>query len=303
VTQDSQAPPPSNVRPALLVHFFYLALWVLSIATFWGPLRQLLSLSLGDDRYSHLVVIPLISAGMIYANRRDIFRATAFELRIGIPVVLLAVGCGWFLSLRLLSGDNGYRLTFVILAALLAWAGGFLLCYGVRAFRPARFPLLFLLLMVPIPQGLMEKVILTLQAGTSDTIHALFWLTGTPLIQHGFTFELPGAGIVIAEECSSIHSAWALFITSLLVGHFLLRSFPAKACLCLFTIPIAILTNSVRIVTVWFLATHVDISFLSGNLHQNGGILFSIVSLFVLLVSLWMLRKIEGRAPSRPRLP
>jgi hypothetical protein len=67
-----------------------------------------------------------------------------------------------------LSGRNGYRLTLVILAALVAWAGGFLLCYGVRAFRPARFPLLFLLLMVPIPASLMDKVILMLQVGASS---------------------------------------------------------------------------------------------------------------------------------------
>jgi exosortase len=302
VTQDSQAPPPSSVRPALLVHAFYLAIWVLSIATFWGPFRQLLSLSLTNDRYSHLVVIPFISACLMYANRRDIFRATAYDLRLGIPLVLLAAGSGWFLSFWLLSGRNGYRLTLVILAALVAWAGGFLLCYGVRAFRPARFPLLFLLLMVPIPAALMDKVILMLQVGASDVIYALFWITGTPLFRQGFTFEMPGVAIVIAQECTSIHSTWALFIAGLLAGHFFLRSFPAKVCLSLLTIPISIFTNSVRIVTIWFLAAHVDISFLNGDLHRNGGILFSLISLFILLLSLWMLRRLEYRALRRPVL-
>jgi exosortase len=296
VTQDYHTTPPSNVHPALLVHLFYLAFWLLTIGTFWGPLRQLLSLSLNDDRYSHLIVIPLISACLIYGKRRDIFHATTYELRIGIPLVLVAVGAGWWFSLRLLSARNDYGLSFVILVVLFAWVAGFLLCHGVRALRPARFPLLFLLLMIPIPQVLMEKVILVLQVGTSDLIYALFRLAGTPLFRHGFTFELPGVGIVIAEESSSIHSAWALFITGLLVGHFFLRSFPAKACLSLLTIPIAILTNAMRIVTIWFLATRVNIDFMQGNLHRHGGILFSFISLFMLLFSLWMLRKLEHRA-------
>jgi exosortase len=263
-------------------------------------LRQLLTLSLTNDRYSHLVVIPFISACLIYSKRREIFRATAYELKLGIPLVLLAAGTGWLLSSWLLSGRNGYRLTFVILAALVAWAGGFLLCYGVRAFRPARFPLLFLLLMVPIPTAPMDKIILALQVGASDVIYALFWLTGTPLFRHGFTFELPRVGIVIAQECTSIHSTWALFIAGLLAGHYFLRSFPAKAGLSLLTIPIAIFTNSVRIVTIWFLAVHVDIRFLTGDLHHNGGILFSLISLFVLLLSLWMLRKLESLVLRRP---
>jgi exosortase len=150
--------------------------------------------------------------------------------------------------------------------------------------------------MIPLPRVLMEKIVLMLQVGTSDLIYALFRLTGTPLFRQGFTFELPGVGIVIAEESSSINSAWALFIAGLLVGHFFLRSFPAKACLSLLTVPIAIFTNAVRIVTIWFLATHVNIDFMYGNLHRHGGIFFSLISLFLLLFSLWMLRKLESRA-------
>lgn len=300
MTRDLNAPEPSNAPPALLVHLFCGALWLLTIATFWGPLRQVVSLSLYDYRYSHLVVIPLISACLMYWKRREIFRAPRFGPGIAIPLVLAACGAGWLLSLKLVSSGNGFRLSLVILAVLFAWAGGFLLCYGARALRAARFPLLFLLLMIPIPAVLMEKVILMLQVGTSDLIYVLFRLIGIPLFRQGFTFELPVVGIVIAKECSSIHSAWALFITGILVGHFFLRSFPAKACLSLLTIPIAIFTNSVRIVTIWFLATHVNIDFLYGNLHRNGGILFSLISLFVLLVSLWMLRKLEDLGSHTP---
>ena len=131
-------PRPSNpalrasLPPVLLIHAFCAALWVLSIATFWRPLRQLISLSLGDDRYSHLIVIPIISACLLYWNRREIFRGAAYELRIGIPLVVAAVGFGWYLSLRLLSSGAGYRLSVVILMILLAWVAGFLLFYGVR---------------------------------------------------------------------------------------------------------------------------------------------------------------------------
>jgi exosortase len=296
VTQDDHATPSSSARPVLLVYLFCLAFWLLSIGTFWGPLRQILSLSLSNDRYSHLVAVPFISACLMYWKRRDIFRATEHNPWIGIPLVLAAVGSGWWFSLRLLSAPSDYGLSLVILMVIVSWVAVLVLFYGARALRPARFPLLFLLLMIPIPRVLMDKVILVLQVGASQVVYALFRLAGTPLYRHGFTFELPGIGILISEESSSIHSTWALFIVGLLVGHFFLRSLPAKVCLSLLTVPIAILTNSVRIVTIWFLATHVDNDFMSGNLHRHGGILFSLISLFVLLLSLWMLRKLEFRA-------
>ena len=298
--RSSKAAAAADAPPVLLVHAFCAAIWLLTVATFWGPLRQVLSLSLNDDRYSHLIVIPLISAFLIYAKRREIFHGVRGRLRIGVPLVLLAIALGWFFSRRLLAYQGDYQLSLVVLTVLLACCAGFLLCYGVEAFRPARFPLLFLLLTVPFPKALMERVILVLQIGTSNVLYALFTLMGTPLFRQGFSFELPGLGIVIAEECSSIHSAWALFITGLLVGHFFLRSLPAKVCLSLLTVPIAIFTNAVRIMTIWYLATHVNINFLYGHLHRNGGILFSLISLFVLLLSLWVLRRLEDRGSGPP---
>ncbi len=105
-------------------------------------------------------------------------------------------------------------------------------------------------------------------------------------------------GIEIAKECSSIHSAWALLITGMLVAHLFLKSLWAKVSLTILTVPIAMLTNAVRIVTIWELATRVDPGFLYGDLHRNGGILFSLISLSILVGFLAMLRGLETRRPA-----
>jgi exosortase/archaeosortase family protein len=115
------------------------------------------------------------------------------------------------------------------------------------------------------------------------------------MFRDGVRFELPGVGIEVAAECSSIHSAWALFITGLLVAHMLLKSLWAKVCLSVLTVPIAMCTNAVRIVTIWFLGTKVDVGFFYGHLHRDGGILFSLISLSILMGCLFVLRRLEGR--------
>jgi exosortase len=281
------------------LHAFFLAFWLLSIAVFWAPLRQWLALSWNDQEYTHLLVIPCIAGALVWWTRNKVFRAAAPEVRIGAPLALLTGAAGWLLFRLLGSGQTDYVLSIAILSVVLTWAAGFLLCYGAGALRSARFPLSLLILTVPIPAVLMGRLVVVLQTWSSDLVYLLFSLTGTPFFRQGFTFELPGIGIEVAKECSSIHSFWALFITALLVGHFALRSLPAKVCLSLFVTPIAVFTNAVRIVMIWFLATHVDIGFMYGNLHRNGGILFSLISLSLLLSLLWILRKLEARRQTR----
>jgi exosortase len=188
-----------------------------------------------------------------------------------------------------------YQLSLLTVAIVMVWLAGFTVCYGMRAAKAALFPLLFLLLVAPLPLAAMDAVVVMLQKGSAQASYLLFTLGGVPIVRYGFRFELPGIVIEVAKECSSIHSGWALFITSLLVAHVFLRFFWTKACLIVLSLPIAVGTNAIRIVTIWFLGTHVDSGFLSGNLHRRGGILFSFVSLPTLLVVLYVLRKIERR--------
>ena len=79
------------------------------------------------------------------------------------------------------------------------------------------------------------------------------------------------------------------------MAHLFLKSLWAKTALVILTVPIAMCTNAVRIVTLWFLGTKVAPGFLTGPLHHNGGILFSLISLSVLMTCLLLFRKLEPR--------
>ena len=284
-------------KELIRVHSWPFILWLASIALFWAPLHQLVSLSLDDRRYSHLILIPVISAFFLYRERHKIFSRIAFRPRAALPYLAAFLALYALLALRVVHPSTDYALTLVMLAIVLVWLAGFAVCYGVHAFRAAVFPLLFLLLLVPVPFDAMDWTVSVLQRGSAEVTYRFFSLAGVPMFRDGVRFELPGIGIEVAEECSSIHSAWALFITGLLVAHMFLKSIWTKAGLSVLTVPIAMLTNAVRIVTIWFLGTHVDVGFLYGNLHRNGGILFSLISLSILMSFLCILRKLERHSP------
>jgi exosortase/archaeosortase family protein len=55
-----------------------------------------------------------------------------------------------------------------------------------------------------------------------------------------------------------------------------------------------VLKNGIRIVSLTVLAMHVDPNFLYGKLHNQGGVVFFLVSLLLLAPVLWWLQRGEA---------
>jgi exosortase len=275
---------------------------VLAVLLFEVPLTTLCTLSQQQAMYSHTLVIAPISLGLVYLNRKRIFRDLHYCFRLGVVLLIAGMVLYW-LSRRLsVNLDQNDYLSLPVFSFVIVLIGAFVLCYGTKAFRAAAFPLLFLLLMVPVPGFLLERVALALQKGSAEVADVLFRLSGVPVLRQGFTFALPRVSISIAHECSGIRSSLALFITSLLAGYVFLRSKWRRGILTLSVVPVAIIKNGVRIVTLSLLAAYVDRSFLTGSLHHRyGGAVFSLVALAFLVPVLWLLQKHERGAQSRDR--
>ena len=288
-------------------HLRFLILLAVSQAVFAPVWVEWARLSLQDRRYANALLIPAISAGLIFLRRREVFLAPGYWPRLGVPLIVFGIAS--------YTGSSALPLPVIeslgvnVFAAVLTCVGTFVLVYGKRPLAAARFPLLFLLLTIPIPPGLLDTVIAGLQRASAETAYALFQLSGETIYRDAFTFSLPGVSIEIASECSGIRSTSALFIASILVGHLFLRSGWRKLGLTASTVPVAIFTNAVRIVTMSLLAVHGSPRFLYGDLHNYSGKLFSLLSLSLLAAVLFLLHKSErGRqrraeAETKPTLP
>src|SRR5207244_11592806 len=107
------------------------------------------------------------------------------------------------------------------------------------------------------------------------------------------SFALPGVTIEVAKECSGIRSSLALLVTSLLAGHLFLRSGWRKSVLVLAILPLLVVKNGIRIVTLSLLSIYVDPGFLTGSLHHEGGIIFFLLALILLAPVLWFLQRLK----------
>lgn len=270
----------------------FLFLFLLSCAVFHVPLTVLLKASLLDDRYSHVFFIFLIGVCLIYFRRASVFQGAGYSLW-GAPLLLVGLALGWMLQRPGSFSDQNDYLSCSVSAVLLTLVAAFFLCYGLRPLRAARFPLCFLLLMIPMPTVLLVPTIGALQRGSADATSVLFRIFGLPARWQGLDFSLRDYHFEIAVECSGIRSCLVLFVTSILAGHLFLRSIWAKVCFSLFTIFAAIFKNAARIATVSYLTTYVDKAYYSSWVHRSGGAPFSLVALAILAPLLIALQKAE----------
>jgi exosortase len=259
-----------------LVYAAYLgAVALLSLPAVLGVVR----LSREDASASHLILIPLVTVALVYRDRKAIFSSISFDLKWGSSVFAAGVA---LIALAYLNGGPAARLSTAMGGVVLLSLAGFLACYGTASFRRALFPLAFLVLTVPIPGIVLDRAVALLKRGSTEIVALLFSVTGTVFHRQAYIFTLRDFVIEVADECSGIRSTIALTLTTLLAGHMFLRTSWKKAVLVLSVVPLTILKNGIRIVTLCLLAMYVDPGFLTGQLHHEGGIVFFLLALVLL---------------------
>lgn len=261
-----------------------------------APIRDYLYWSYKSPYYTHVILIPVVSAYLVIKRRSEIFADVGYAIILGGAVAGLGMLLLVAASMVASEWSNNDHYTLVACSTVLVIIGTFILLFGVRAFLAARFPLLFLIFMVPFPTGLEQWVIRVLQLGSAEFVSIIFSLTGVPVLRDGTLFNLPGISIEVAPACSGIRSSMALVITAVLAGHMFLKLNWNKVVLVLAVIPVTMFKNGIRIVTLSLLGVYVDRGFLESSLHRDGGVIFFALALLLMSPVLLVLRRRDMRA-------
>lgn len=195
--------------------------------------------------------------------------------------------------------DANWNVVLPILAfvwsvlAVAAWQ------FGWSTLWKLRFPAFFLLLMVPVPTAAIDRFEVFLQYASAEAAHGLFVVAGIPLLRDGLVFQLPNITLQVAQECSGVRSTLVLLITSLLAGYLFLRRPWKKWFLMLVVLPLGVLRNGFRIVTIGWLCVNIDPSMIHSPIHHRGGPIFFALSLIPLFLLLLWLRRGQGESGAR----
>jgi len=271
---------------------------IVLLAVFAQPLLALINYAAGSQLYSYILLVPFVSAYLLYVRRDQLPKNYVTDLPLAI--VSLAAGLGvlaftyWldFAGQAPATNDRVALLTLSFLCCLVA--GGFFF-FGRAWMRAAAFPLAYLIFMVPMPDAMTEALETASKSASAEVANLLFHLSGTPFLRAGAIFQLPNITIEVAQECSGIRSSCVLFMTSILAANLFLKTRWRRFALVAFVIPLGILRNGSRILVIGLLCVNVGPQMIHSLIHRRGGPVFFMLSLIPFFLALWWLRKGDVR--------
>jgi exosortase len=252
-----------------------------------------------DPNYSHGLLIPFVIAFILW-NERDSLRAAAQgpRLLLGGALVALALLGVW-------AGTAGAELFMQRISFVLVLIGIAVYFWGPGIVRPLVVPLILLLLAIPIPTIIFNKIAFPLQLFASQCAVWTIRLFDIPVLRQGNVIELlprnasEPTRLEVVEACSGIRSLMTLLTLAVVFAYFThpnggnegrpgrfswLTDFGVwRAVLVVAAaVPIAILTNALRVGGTGILAHYYGIEVAEGFFHTFSGWVVYILALHLL---------------------
>jgi len=270
-------------------------LWALVIIGVGGvvsfqPMRWLVESWLVNPYYFHGFMVAFASFGfLIYRAKNSSINTDNNKTWIyyfAAATILYAIG--------FLTGLN-YLKAVPVFFALLSVA--YLL--GGRTWgNDLRFPLLFPIIAIPIP--FLPELTAFLQFAMASLSTGILQIFGYEIHAEGALIHLPNATFLIAEPSSGIQSLIALLTLMVPAVYFTNTSSCKKIYLYLLIVPIAILSNLLRIITLFLVGHYYGETVAAEFWHDRGNIVFFGFAL-TLLFLLWYLTVYGFKSPKTKR--
>jgi exosortase len=255
---------------------------ILLLALFYPTLKWLVGEWLGNDYYSHGLLVPLISAFLAWRlwikwppEQRQIKPATSGLLLLGAGLIV-------YLYALLQRVYFAASLVMIVIIAGLVW---YLL--GTAALRRFAFPIGFLLFMVPLP--FVEPLSVPLAQLTGAVSAGIVRSFGVPITVNGAQITLPNAALVVGAQCSGLRSIVTLLTLVVLVIFLVEGVWWKKLLLALSSIVIAGFGNVMRVASLLIVANLWGADAAFKYYHDYSGIVFFLSALALLLAFSWVL--------------
>ncbi|MDY7009927.1 MAG: EpsI family protein [Planctomycetota bacterium] len=249
----------------------------------------------GESYYTHGPLIPLVSLLIVFLLLRHTSIPVRPWRRTGLIVLVLSL----LLHLIACRARVNFASGFAFIGVLV---GLVLLLWGGRALRRLWFPIAFLVFMVPLPDVTITNWNFTLRnyaaAGGVAVANALGVIAermggrGNQVILEG------GKTLVIANVCNGLRTLISLLAFGALYAYVCRLRGVWRLGLFALTIPVAVIANSLRVVSLIIIADIWDTETATGFFHDFSGVLIFVLAFLMMFglerLILW-LRRMAGR--------
>ena len=242
--------------------------------------------------YNYCYLIPFIVLYLVWEKRKALLNQPSYSDWKGLVPFIVGISFFWL-------GELGGEYYTLFISFWLVIIGTIWLYFGWRKLKTIIFPVCLALAMFPFPDFINTKFSFQLRLISSRIGVNFLHLFGYPAYREGNVIDLSFVQLQVVDACSGLRYLFPLFILSLLVAYFSKTSLWKRLCLVFSTIPLAIITNSMRIALTGVIFKIWGEEFAEGFFHGFSGWLIFIFCFFALMIELWILNKIHPSGSRR----
>jgi exosortase D (VPLPA-CTERM-specific) len=226
--------------------------------------------------YSFSYLIPFIILYLIWERRYTLFSRPGAISWPGIVPILLGLCFFW---LGELSGEFlTLYISFWLVLVGICW-----LEMGWAKLKILFFPLFLILTTFPLPNFLYQKVSFHLRLASSQLGVAVMRLYGMTAYREGNVIDIGFTKLQVVDACSGLRYLFPLIVLGIILAYLFRASWWKRAVVVLSTIPLSIITNSLRIALTGILYQSWGAEAAEGFFHGFSGWLIFMFSFVVLL--------------------
>ena len=256
-----------------------------AVVLFWPTFRWMAErFDAADSFYSHGWLIPFASGWLAWQRRETVQsmprRGSYWGLLLLVPTLLLYVVSTWW-QIGFLGGFTMILAIYGFVWTMWGWD----VCWAMR------FPLLFLLFMVPLPGIVLISISFKMKMMAASLAASVLNFCGMPTVQAGSRLTVPGVSVIVDDTCSGLRSLISLIALSTMWISMLPTGAPKwqKLLIVGASIPIALAANMVRILVLVLLSAIYGAQIAESFIHYGSGIVVFGIAIAVLAgLSRWL---------------
>ena len=223
--------------------------------------------------------VPVFSLYVVWCERRRIMESVGDPSAWGLLLIVPFAFAGFL-------GARGTQVRLEILGFVGMLIGLVWTMFGARTMKAVLFPALFLLFCLPLHTYL-DLVTIHVRLLAVSIAEAVLQGCGAEIVREGTMLASPtGAfSIDVAEPCSGMRSLFAMMALTAGYAYFTQPTWLRRGLLFALAIPIAVLGNVSRILSIVAIAATCSSGFATGFYHDYSGYVVFLVAVFLMVVT------------------
>lgn len=234
--------------------------------------------------------VPVFSIYVLWRERKELAESVGAPSSWGLALAVPALLVGWL-------GAAGSQIRFEILGFVGTLLALVLAVFGRRTAKQAMFPILFLLFCTPL-HSFLDVVTIHLRLLAVSAAQGVLNGIGIDVVRSGTMLAAANGSFSmdVADPCSGLRSLFAMMTLSAGYGYFTQPTWPRRAALFALSIPIAVVGNIVRIISIAVIGSTCSAEFAAGFYHDYSGYVVFLVAVALMVAAGGTISKLCDRA-------